>query len=182
MRSSEARERSTWGRGRSVVVRKSPPTAFAALVLIAGLVLGISTAAGAPPRNAARSAGSAGPPVITENFKPVLACNPNNTIGMEGCGERRVIAADSELNADVKVIFELLKGGTARRDFVSAQTTWLAYRNADCRSQSDAYSGGSEQPVLYVDCLAGDDSARRADLKGFFALLTQDRENVPKFP
>jgi uncharacterized protein YecT (DUF1311 family) len=156
--------------------------ASAAVLVAVGLSVGISTAAGAPTHYAAGGGTATAPPVITENFKPVLACNPNTTIGMEGCGEHRVIAADTVLNADAKVIFDLLKGAGARRDFVSAQATWLAYRNADCKSQSDVYSGGSEQPVLYVDCLAGDDAARRKGLRGFFALLTQGQGNVPKFP
>jgi uncharacterized protein YecT (DUF1311 family) len=182
MTSARARERSTSVPDRQIVLRKGLRTASAAVLVTLGLSVGISSAAGAPTDHAVGGGTGTAPPVITENFEPVLPCNPNTTVGMEGCGEHRVIAADTVLNADVKVIFTLLKGGDARRDFVSAQATWLAYRNADCKSRSDVYSGGSEQPVLYVDCLAGDDAARRKGLKGFFALLTQGRENVPKFP
>jgi len=145
---------------------------IAALVAIAAAATGAAAAGAAAP----------GPPVITEPFRPVLACNPNTTLGMEGCGEHRVLAADARLNADVRAIFYLLASGTPRRDFVSAQGAWLTYRNADCRSQSDVYGGGSEQPVAYVNCLASDDAARRGDLKGFFASLTQGRANPPKFP
>jgi uncharacterized protein YecT (DUF1311 family) len=142
--------------------------------------VGTASAAGAPPRGGGSSA-SANPPVISEAFTPLLACNPDTTVGMEGCGEHRVVAADRRLNADVKVIFDLTSG-TGRHDFVVAQTKWLAYRNADCRSQSDVYSGGTEQPVVELYCLAADDSARRQDLTGFFRTLTQGRAKVPKFP
>jgi uncharacterized protein YecT (DUF1311 family) len=100
---------------------------------------------------------------------------------MEGCGEHKVLSADKLLNADVKVIFNLTSA-TGRQDFVVAQTKWLPYRNADCQSQSDVYSGGSEQPVAYIYCLAADDSVRRQDLKGFFRDLTQGLAKVPKFP
>jgi uncharacterized protein YecT (DUF1311 family) len=144
--------------------------------------LGIPSPASGATRRGDGATAAAGPPVITEHFKPLLACNPNTTVGMEGCGEHRVIAADSRLDADVRVISGLLSGGAARRDFSSAQAKWLAYRDADCASQSDVYEGGTEQPVAYVDCLAADDGARRADLKGFFALLTQDRQTLPAFP
>jgi uncharacterized protein YecT (DUF1311 family) len=182
VKSVVARERSASGRDRRVISRRRLSGAAAVAFAVAGLVA-ISPAAGAPTRyGGGDGKRAAGPPVIIENFKPVLACNPDTTVGMEGCGEHRVIAADTQLDADVKVIFDLLRGGAARRDFVSAQTAWLAYRNADCRSQSDAYLGGSEQPVVYVDCLAGDDSARRNDVKGFFALLTQGLAQVPKYP
>ena len=38
-------------------------------------------------------------------------------------------------------------------------------------------------PVAYVYCLASDDTSRRADLKAFFASLTQGMVHaVPKFP
>ena len=122
------------------------------------------------------------PPAITEDFKPVIACNLKTTAGQEGCGEHTVLTDDALLNADVKVMFGLLSGEAARRDFVTAQADWLAYRNADCKSQSDAYEGGTEQPVVYVYCLATDDSSRRQELKEFYKVLTQGLDNAPKFP
>jgi uncharacterized protein YecT (DUF1311 family) len=122
------------------------------------------------------------PPVITEAFKPVLACNENTTIGQEGCGERQVLAADKRLDGDVSVIFTLLRDNAAVRSFVTAETTWLTYRNEDCASQSDVYQGGSEQPVAEVYCLATDDVSRRQDLKGFLEALAQGLAKVPKFP
>jgi len=145
------------------------------------LVAAVATAGGALARAGDASA-AVSPPVITEPFKPVLACNRNTTIGMEGCGEHKVLAADRQLNADVGVIFDLLTSAGSRRDFVFAQTTWVSYRNADCRSQSDVYSGGSEQAVVYVLCLAAGDRLRRQNLKGFFTSLTQAQGNVPTFP
>jgi uncharacterized protein YecT (DUF1311 family) len=119
--------------------------------------------------------------VITEPFKRALACNPNTTVGMEGCGEQKLAAADHQLNADVKVIYSLVSGAS-RRDFVAAQLRWQTYRTADCKSQSDVYSGGTEAPVVYVLCLAADDKLRRQDLKGFFAGLTQGKGKAPAFP
>jgi uncharacterized protein YecT (DUF1311 family) len=153
----------------------------AAVLLVVGLMVGTAAAAGAPTRHRGVAGTTASPPVITEDFKPILACNQSTTVGMEGCGEHKVLAADKLLNADVKVVFSLTSG-TGRRDLVAAQTHWLAYRNSDCQSQSDVYSGGTEQPVAYVYCLAADDSARRQDLKGFFKVLTQGLAKVPRFP
>jgi uncharacterized protein YecT (DUF1311 family) len=157
-------------------------TTLTGALVVLGL-LAVPTTAGALGRPAGTAAATPSqPPTITENFKPVLPCNPNTTIGQEGCGEHQALAADKQLNADVKVIFDLLSTSSARQDFVRAQTAWAAYRTADCKSQSDTYQGGSEQPVAYVDCLAPDDSSRRADLKGFYGVLTQGRADVPKFP
>ena len=122
------------------------------------------------------------PPVISEPFKPILACNQNTTIGQEGCGERQVLAADRRLDGDVRLIFSLLRDNTAVRSFVTAETTWLTYRNEDCASQSDVYEGGSEQPVAYVYCLTTDDESRRQDLQSFFKALAQGLAKVPMFP
>ena len=85
-----------------------------------------------------------------------------------------MLADDKQLTQDVKVIFGLLSTSSGRRDFVSAQTSWLAYRTKDCTSQSDVYQGGTGQPVVYGNCLANDDASRRLDLKSFYVLLTQD--------
>jgi uncharacterized protein YecT (DUF1311 family) len=142
---------------------------------------GAATAAGAPTRHGGVAGTASSPPVITEDFNPTLACNHNTTVGMEGCGEHKVLSADRLLNADVRVVFNLTSG-TARQDLVVAQKRWLAYRRSDCQSQADAYSGGTEQPVAYVYCLAADDSARRQDLRGFFKELTQGLAKAPEFP
>ena len=136
----------------------------------------LSRHAGAIHRASAMSA-----PVVTEDFKPVLPCNQNTTIGQEGCGEHEVLAADRELNADVKIIFDLL-GKAPDGAFVAAQTSWVTYRTEDCTSQADIYQGGTELPVAYVYCLASDDTSRRADLKAFFAGVTQGMVHLPSSP
>ncbi|HTW07215.1 MAG TPA: lysozyme inhibitor LprI family protein [Acidimicrobiales bacterium] len=129
-------------------------------------------------------AGAAGnaPPVVTETFgSSPLVCDPNTTVGMEGCGEHKVLADDRQLNADIRVIWARLTA-TGKADFAKAQADWLAYRRADCQSQSDLYQGGSEQPVAFVYCLASDDRSRHQDLAAFFAQLTQGESPRPSFP
>jgi uncharacterized protein YecT (DUF1311 family) len=154
-----------------------------AAMLAAAAFMAVPTAANALGRhpNDVRPASTITAPLVTEDFKPVLPCNQNTTIGQEGCGEHEVLVADKELNADVKIIFDLL-GKASDRAFVTAQTTWVTYRSEDCTSQADIYQGGTEMPVAYVYCLASDDTSRRADLKAFFAALTQGMVHVPKFP
>lgn len=139
----QTRARGPYVRDRRATSRACTGVACVAALVVVGLAAGIATAAGAPARHGRGRSAAVSAPVVTEHFKPILACNPNTTVGMEGCGEHKVFAADRQLNADVKVIFDLVKGGASRRDFVSAQTTWLSYRNADCKSQSDVYSGGT---------------------------------------
>jgi uncharacterized protein YecT (DUF1311 family) len=156
----------------------------ASALAAAGMLVMAPTVQAAPVNFAASSASPAPqPPAIKELFSPVLPCNPNTTLGQEGCAEHLVLADDKQLTQDVKVIFGLLSTSSGRRDFVSAQTSWLAYRTKDCTSQSDVYQGGTEQPVVYGNCLANDDASRRLDLKSFYVLLTQDLgSKAPAFP
>ncbi len=164
-------------------MRRYQPIALSAFIVL-GFFLATSPAQAAP-RLQAGGSGSAQPlrpPAITENFLPVLPCNPNTTVGQEGCEERRVLADDKRLTADMKAIFRLLGTSSSRRDFLSAQATWLTYRDQDCASQSDAYQGGTEQPVLYASCLASDDVSRRADLSSFYDVLTQGLGSKVAFP
>jgi uncharacterized protein YecT (DUF1311 family) len=152
-------------------------------LLAAAALMAVPTAANALSRHPGdiHPASAISAPVVTEDFKPVLPCNQNTTIGQEGCGEHEVLVADKELNADVKIIFDLLSKASDGA-FVTAQTTWATYRAEDCTSQADIYQGGTEMPVAYVYCLASDDTSRRADLKAFFAAVTQGLVHVPKFP
>jgi uncharacterized protein YecT (DUF1311 family) len=165
-------------------MHKCKMVTVAATSAVLGLFMAGPATAGGLSRHAdqTRAASVLEPPVITEVFRPVLPCDHNTTVGQEGCGEREVLAADRQLDADVKVIFHLLGDHAAAHDLVTAQTAWLAYRDEDCNSQSDVYQGGTEQPVAYVYCLAADDVSRRQDLKGFFGALTQGLAKAPEFP
>lgn len=122
------------------------------------------------------------PPLVTEDFGKPPKCNPNTTIGQAGCGERKVLADDKVMNADITVVFKLLSSRRAQQDFMTAQDDWVRYRKADCVSQSDVYLGGTEQGVIYVYCLAAQDQARRADLKTLYKDFSQGLSHPPKFP
>jgi uncharacterized protein YecT (DUF1311 family) len=157
------------------------------LIVVSALVAAgvLLTAGASQAATRAENTSSQGlqPPPIKERFSPVLPCSPNTTVGQEGCGERLVLADDKLLTRDTTVIFHLLHTASARRDFVSAQTSWLTYRTKDCTSQSDVYQGGTEQPVYYANCLASNDVARRLDLKTFYVVLTQRLgPKAPAFP
>jgi uncharacterized protein YecT (DUF1311 family) len=174
---------------RTVVPRTSAPKGHLQALLRPGVVTAVSLFSVLGPGGAAHAlsvqagiAAALKAPVITEDFRPVLPCDQNTTVGQEGCAEHHVLAADRQLNADIRAVFGFLADDAARRDFVGAQMTWTSYRRSDCISQSDVYEGGTEQPVVYALCLATADASRREDLRGFFQLLTQGRATVPRFP
>ncbi len=171
---------------RTASCQRSRVTPVAILVVV-GLVAGISTAACAPTQHAEGRSAAVKLPVITEDFRPVIPCNAHapivSTVDMEGCGEHLVLADDRQLNADVELIFDAVGAGALRREFVVAQTRWLAYRNADCQSQSDQFISGTLRPVVAINCVAADDKSRRQDLKAFYRSLTEGMDGkAPKFP
>ena len=151
--------------------------ASATLTVLVGLtaVSGASAAVSAP-------APAPKPPVVPEPWNPPFACNQHSNLGVQGCAERKVDRLDARIGAEVKVLFRFLYDNASRRDLVTAQTAWLAYRSADCTSQSDEYEGGTQQPIEYMLCLAVDDQSRITDLRGFYEDLVQGRKDVPEFP
>jgi uncharacterized protein YecT (DUF1311 family) len=156
------------------------------LALLAA-VLALSLFAAVLPADAAIRSSKLQPTVIPNPYKvhgrsDPLACNNNTTIGQEGCQERQNLTLISVLNADQRVIFGLLHDDAARRRLNAAQVAWLSYAKADCASQSDVYEGGSEAPVIAGVCLVSQDSARIADLKTFYSMLTQASAHPPPFP
>jgi uncharacterized protein YecT (DUF1311 family) len=114
-------------------------------------------------------------PVIHEVFTP-LGCPASKaaaqtTLGMEGCYEKTILKADAQINAVAKKIFSLLRTDAARQHFITAQTAWLTYRNADCTSESDKYAGGTLAGVLAAHCTAQRTTRHLVEIRAFEKLL-----------
>lgn len=114
------------------------------------------------------------PPVIREHFT-LLPCpdpkNPRTTLEMEGCAEHATVRADTKINRVAKTIFSALGSDAARRRFIKAQRAWLAYRDADCRSVSDKYEGGTLAPVADAECTADRTARHLTEIRAFAHLL-----------
>ncbi|MHB1509716.1 MAG: lysozyme inhibitor LprI family protein [Acidimicrobiales bacterium] len=165
------------------------------LAVVAGTI-GLGTLWGAPGRVADAAAPHAAapraaaphaavpplkPPVIVEPFT-LLPCNAGTTIGMEGCAEHRIIAADKRIDREIRILFAVLHDNAARRRLAEAQTAWFLYRQADCRSQADINEGGSQSVVDAAICAVTDDKSRSTDLRDFYRALEQGRQSIPAFP
>jgi len=120
-------------------------------------------------------------PVLTEKFTH-LACNQNNTLGLEGCAEARLRAADGRVNREVHLVFTLLPTTSQKRSFVKAEDAWLASRTADCMSESAVYQGGSFTPVQYGLCEVSEDHARSTMLHSYFNVVEQGTSPKPAWP
>jgi uncharacterized protein YecT (DUF1311 family) len=121
------------------------------------------------------------PPVISEPFTK-SPCNQKTTVGMEGCQENQILRADQRIDREVSLLFTLLRDDAARERLIRVQQTWLAFRKADCLSQSDVAEGGTAAGIYASVCYVNDDSARSQDLEGFYEDLTQGNDHPAKFP
>ncbi len=153
------------------------------LVLAAGALAPFAVGAAALSAAGAPAAGARPrPPVVHEVFSPTLPCDHRTTVGELGCEEHALLAADARIDREVAVIFPLLHDDAARRRLVRAEVAWLAFRVADCASQSDIYEGGSQAAVAAAACAVYDDGARSADLRRFYDGLVQGRSTSATFP
>ena len=110
------------------------------------------------------------PPVVRESFTP-LPCSSSTTLGREGCAEQRILRSDRQINALARAIFPRLGDDAARRRFIAAQHSWVAFRRADCLSVSDVYEGGTEAGVLDAQCTAERNTERISELKALLGRL-----------
>ena len=106
---------------------------------------------------------------MTEVFTP-LPCNPNTTVGMEGCAEHRILRADAVVNRRVQLIWDR-STAAGQSHLADAQTAWVAYRKAACLSESDKYAGGSLAPVVAGQCSLRLTLRRAVDLRRQLRLL-----------
>jgi uncharacterized protein YecT (DUF1311 family) len=141
--------------------RRAPLGALAALA-VALLV----------PLSAATAASALSPPVIHEVFT-LLPCpaHPQSTLDLEGCAEHQIARTDHRIDAVAATIFKQLQDDPARRRFIAAQSAWIAYRTADCRSRSDQYEGGTLAGLVAAQCTGERSSERLKDLQEFAKAL-----------
>ena len=116
------------------------------------------------------------PPVIHESFTP-LPCTgkpaTRTTLEQEGCAEQQILATDKKINSLSAAIFKRLLDDAARRRFNAGARAWLAFRKADCLSQSDLFEGGTEAGVVDADCTAERNSDRVKELSSFLSDLSR---------
>jgi uncharacterized protein YecT (DUF1311 family) len=137
-------------------------------VLIAIATVG----AGRPAQAAVPHVAKLSPPVIREQFTP-LPCprQPQSTLELEGCAERRIVSTDRQIDRVLAAIFPKLFDDGARRRLIAAHQLWLAFRKADCTSVSDKYEGGTLAALLAASCAADRSVQRLKDLRAFEGLL-----------
>ncbi|HCS45087.1 MAG TPA: urease-associated protein, partial [Pseudomonas sp.] len=78
-------------------------------------------------------------------------------------------AADKELNALYQQMTARLKSSSpdSRKLLVSAQRSWIAFRDAECKFSASAVEGGSVYPLIYSNCITDLTKARVETFKNY---------------
>lgn len=99
-----------------------------------------------------------------DNAEPDQVCDdPQTQLAMNTCASMDFNAADAALNEQWATTSAVMKARDAEREpgdqqpgyfetLLAAQRAWLAYRDAECLSQSFMARGGSMQPMLDMQC------------------------------
>lgn len=87
---------------------------------------------------------------IRENYN---ACDSGVTRSMTICAAYENRIEDLRLNEIYREVLKNVKGTGAEKKLIKAQRTWLAFRGASCKFESDGWTGGSGHGMIKLSCL-----------------------------
>lgn len=95
-------------------------------------------------------------------------CADQTQAGLDACAEAEFQKSDRELNEAYQALLKQVGGDQkAREALVSAQKTWIAFRDADCNYLVKDWEGGSIRPMLAAICFKEQTAARARQLRGY---------------
>ncbi|MEB0227251.1 lysozyme inhibitor LprI family protein [Pseudomonas sp. 10S4] len=93
------------------------------------------------------------PLLFTTVAHAVDCANANDQSTMNQCSAEQYKAADKELNVLYQQITKRLKDSPdAKKLLVSAQRSWVAFRDAECEFSASGVAGGSMEGLIYNQC------------------------------
>lgn len=94
--------------------------------------------------------------------------NATSQTAMNVCADQAYRKTDAELNAVYRQIIDRLRHDEeATKLLVSAQKSWLTFRDAECTFSTSASVQGSVYPMLVAQCRGGMTSKRIDELKTY---------------
>lgn len=94
--------------------------------------------------------------------------NASDQATMNICAGDSFKKSDKQLNDLYKQIETRLKDDAdTTKLLVSAQRSWVAFRDAECAFSASTVTGGTAYPMIYAMCLDGLTQARVKDLGGY---------------
>jgi len=94
--------------------------------------------------------------------------NAQDQTTMDECAGKALKKSDAELNVVYKQIEQRLKddAGTTKL-LVTAQRSWVAFRDAECTFSNSRSADGSVYPMIYAMCIDGLTQLRTEQLKAY---------------
>lgn len=87
---------------------------------------------------------------------------------MNQCAAQESKAADNELNSLYKQITTRLKDNPeAKQMLITAQRSWIGFRDAECSFSASGVEGGSVYPLIYSNCITALTKARVETFKTY---------------
>lgn len=111
-----------------------------------------------------------------DGFPPDLGAQvcDGSTQGQEVCLARKLKVVDHKIDLVASSLRKASFDSPAKGRVDQAEKAWFAFRDADCRSSSDLFEGGTEAGVLFEGCELGDSNARLKQLKQQLANLAEN--------
>lgn len=92
--------------------------------------------------------------------------NAQDQATMNECAGKALKKSDAELNAVYKEIEQRLKDDSdTTKLLVTAQRSWVAFRDAECTFSNSRSADGSVYPMIYAMCIDGLTQLRTKQLK-----------------
>ena len=93
-------------------------------------------------------------PLLFAPFAHAIDCdNATDQATMNQCAAQQNKTADKELNALYQQINARLKNNPeAKNLLVSAQRSWIGFRDSECKFSASGVAGGSVYPLIYSNC------------------------------
>lgn len=81
-------------------------------------------------------------------------CPGTSTIQVSACYDARLKASDANLNRYFRAALRRARkeSGDAAQKLIQAERSWIAYRDAECASVFDYWSGGTIRVSMELDC------------------------------
>jgi uncharacterized protein YecT (DUF1311 family) len=102
----------------------------------------------------------------------LLAAAPQTQFEMDRRASANLARADAEMNAQYRVTMAAIRRWGARPGspdypaaLLKAQRAWIAYRDAGCAAEGNAYFGGTMQGLTIVTCKVRVTRTRTGELK-----------------
>lgn len=85
----------------------------------------------------------------------VAPCSGTSTLEVNACFDARFKETDANLNRYFQAALRRAKkerGGKTAQRLIQAERSWMAYRDAECASVFDFWSGGTIRVSMELDC------------------------------